>query len=163
MQMKTKIENLEHAKQVFNTISILRGQYVNIATADKSGSPNVAPIGSMRIAEDGTIHVLQGFLPRTMKNLREQPKAVFSVCFRKSLLDMILFLKEKDDAALGYQVYSTLRAVSDSHSDVLKEAEAISSRVPFFMRKPFRKFCDKNLKRLLTFSIDEIREIGGPV
>ncbi len=161
--MKTIVENLNSAKRVFNTLNVIRGDYTSIATADKSGNPNVAPIGSMRITDEGEVHILQGFLPQTMQNLEEHPKAVFSACARQSLLDMLLFFRKKEDSALGWRVYGTLTTVSDAKEDIEKEVAAISTRVPFFMRKPFRKFCDKNLRRVLKFSIDDIRVIGGPI
>jgi uncharacterized pyridoxamine 5'-phosphate oxidase family protein len=161
--MNTKMENIESAKNAFNHINLLKDQYVSIATADRDGNPNVAPIGSMRIADDNTVHVLQVSLPKTIKNLRENPKAAFSVSFQHSMLDIrswFSFFKGVGNSTLGYQLYGTLTGISDKKEDVSKAVDALFPRVPFFIRGPFRKFCDKNMKRLLTFSIDDIRKIG---
>lgn len=160
--MKDKSKKVAAAQKAFNTINILKGQYTNIATSDSAGNPNVAPIGSMRVVDEKTVHVLQGFLPRTFHNLKQNPKAVFSVCLKQSVFGLITLFRDKEDDVMGYQLYGTLTHISDAPNDVAAETNALASRVPFFLRGPFRKFCDKNLKRLLTFTVDDVREIGVP-
>jgi hypothetical protein len=160
--MKKEQTNTDGAKAAFNNIKILRGQFASIATCDRDGNPNVAPIGSMRIVDDGTVHVLQGFLPRTMQNLKSNPKATFSVCIRPSFLDLLTLFGEKEDERLGYQVHCELTGTDASKEAVEREYRQIANRAPRIFRKHFLKFCQKNLKRLLTFRITDVREIGSP-
>jgi hypothetical protein len=150
-------------KKAFNELKVTRGQYTNIATSNMDGTPNVAPIGSMRVVDEHTVRVLQGFLPRTLANLRKNPQATFSVCLRQSLVSNLKFFGKKDSAdILGYQIYCTYKGESDIKEDLDAEITAISNRVPFFVRGPFRTFCNKNLKRVLMFDIKDIRAIGAP-
>ena len=160
--MNSKIKDFDRVRQAFNNLKILKGQYTNIATSDSDGNPNVAPIGSMRIVDENTVHVLQGFLPKTLANLRKNPKATFSTCIIPSLLDRLTPFQEKEKDILGYQVYCTFKGESDNRADVLREVDALSSRVPFFAKGAFKKFCDKNLKRLLMFEVNNVRAIGAP-
>lgn len=158
--MRTKTTILKGAKAAFNHIKVTKGQYTSIATCDTEGNPNVAPIGSMRIVDDHTVHVLQGFLPKTMENLRSNPKATFSVCLPPRMLDFISLFNENKDC-LGYQVYCELEDIDASKDAVEREYRHIVDRVPRLLRRFFLKFCEKNLKQLLKFRIKEVREIGG--
>ncbi len=154
--------HFEAAKKVFNNIRVMKGEFTSIATCDDSGNPNVAPIGSMRIMDDHTIHVLQGFLPRTHNNLKMNPKAVFAVRCRDSLVKKLFsFIKDPEDEVMGYRVYGSLTQISDSKAVLQREIKAISPRVPWLFRKSFHKFCDARLNHLWVFSLDDIRIIGG--
>ncbi len=159
--MKAERTIIEGAKAAFNHIKITKGQYTNIATCDIEGNPNVAPIGSMRIVDDRTVHVLQGFLPKTMKNLRSNPKATFSVCLRPKVLDMLSLFNDKKEDRLGYQVYCELEGTDASKEAVAREYRLIADRAPRVLRRFFLKFCEKNLKQLLRFRITGVREISG--
>ena len=160
--MQTEKIALESAKNAFNTIKVLKGQYANIATCDEAGNPNVAPIGSMRIVDDETVHVLQGFLPRTMQNLRRNPKATFSVNLRPRVMDFLSVLRNKEDESMGYQVTCELMATDASTEAVVEEYRHIARRTPWLLRGAFMRFCEKNLKQLLKFKITEVRSIGKP-
>ena len=160
MQRDSKL--IDAAQKAANSIRVMKGEYASIATCDAAGNPNVAPIGSMRIVDAQTVHVLQGFLPRTYSNLKENPRAVFAVRIRESMVkELVSFNKPPEKEVLGYRVYGRLERISDSTGDVQKEVDALIPRVPWLFRKPFRKFCDTNLKRLWVFSLDEVRPIGG--
>lgn len=150
------------AKNAFNGIKIFKGQSISIATCDLDGVPNVAPIGSMRIVDEETVHVLQGFLPRTFGNLKKNPRAMFSVCVKPSLWESFLFFKDKSEGALGYQVYCEYTGADDSKAAVEHESGTISNRVPFFLRSLFLRFCRNHLSRLLKFKIKEVRVIASP-
>jgi len=63
------------SKEVFD-ITNKPGRIGVLATASKQGKPNVAYFGSPRLMEDGTILMGLGN-NRTLKNLEENPKAVF--------------------------------------------------------------------------------------
>lgn len=160
--MEPTTDKIEGAKNAFNNIKISKGQFMTIATCDSEGNPNVAPIGSMRVVNDKTVHVLQGFLPRTLKNLRTNPKASFSVVLGQSLLQSLLFFLSPKNKSLGYQVYCEFKGTDDKKETVERETNQLVNRVPFLFRGVFRKFCKKNLKQLLIFQITDIREIASP-
>src|SRR5512145_1300058 len=147
----------QQAQAAFNSIKVLKGQVATIATCDSQGLPNVAPIGSMRIVDSNTVHVLQGLLPRTMKNLGSNPRAAFSVTLPTTWATALSMLRSGDDAPMGYRVYCELESIEDDVAAVKLEAQKILGRVPRWLRGSFARFCDKNLRRLLKFRITEIR------
>lgn len=148
----------EQAARAFNCIEVTKGQVVSIATCDHEGRPNVAPIGSMRVIDPNTVHVLQGFLPRTLKNLEHNPLAAFSVTLRKSVIaELAGAIRKRDDEPLGYRLYGQLLGIDDNRDNVRAETREIVKQVPWFVRKPFASFCERNLRRLLTFGILDIR------
>lgn len=151
---------LAAAAQVFNNAKVLKGQVTSIATCDADGNPNVAPIGSMRVVDENTVHVLQGFFHQTYKNLEANPKAAFSICLRPKLLDVRSLFKQEDEGPMGYQIYGELIHVENSQNAVEQEYRQLAHLAPFFLRGLFLKFCRKNLKRLLTFRITGVRAIG---
>ncbi len=153
---------LAAATQVFNHAKLLKGQVTSIATCDAQGNPNVAPIGSMRIVDGDTVHVLQGFLHQTFKNLEANPKAAFSICLRPKLFDFRSLFKQEEQGPMGYQVYAELLKVDASQTAVEQEYRQLIRLVPFFLRGLVLKFCRKSLKRLLTFRITGVRAIGVP-
>jgi hypothetical protein len=147
----------EQAKTAFNSIRLLKGQTVAIATCDDSSHPNVAPIGSMRVIDDQTVYVLHGLLPRTVKNLEVNPRAAFSVTLPMNMKTLISMIRSGDNAPSGYRLYCEFEGFEDDKSAVSAAVQAIQSRLPFFLRGLFRKFCDKNLRRLMRFRILELR------
>lgn len=155
--MNSQQPMFEQAKAAFNSIKILKGQIATMATCDPLGRPNVAPIGSMRVVDSNTVHVLQGLLPRSMKNLETNPRAAFSVILPMTLGSVITMLRSGKDAPSGYRVYCELERIDEDASVVKTAAQGLQNRVPFFLRRPFAQFCSKTLKRLLVFKILEIR------
>jgi hypothetical protein len=146
-------------QQAFNRIRPLSGQLVGMATCDPNGIPNIAPVGSMRVVDEETVHVLQGGLPRTMANLQTNPNVAFSVWLKPTLPGIMKSLNGKDEVCMGYRVYGTLTGSETDRSIVLQECQHILKRVPWFARKPMAKFFSENLKTLLRFSIREIRVV----
>ena len=149
----------ELAQNAFNNINIIKGQVVNIATADEQGIPSVAPIGSMRMVDSSTVHICQGMLPRTMANLKKNPKATFSVYRPPSMWDMLKMLKSDGEDTMGYRAYCTYTGAATDPKALEVEVAAIKKRVPFFMRSPLERFFDKIIKQVLVFKIDDIRAI----
>jgi hypothetical protein len=147
----------EPAQKAFNTIRIMRGQLTSIATCDVEGNPNVAPIGSMRVVDSSTVHVLQGYLPRTIRNLKANPKAAFSVTLPLTFGTIFSMLRSPSDAPGGYRVYCELTSIDDDRVAVEEETKASLRRMPWVLRGAFARFCEKNLKQLLRFRILEIR------
>ncbi len=145
---------------IANKISITGGDIVNIATCDEQGNPNVTPIGSMRIVNGNTVHVMQSLLPRTYANLKKNPKATF-VCIRKfKFFYMFKFLLGKGKEPLGYRIYCSFIGSDDSKERLRQEYTRILNRFPFFLRKLAVAFCEKTLHRLLLFKITDIRAIS---
>jgi predicted pyridoxine 5'-phosphate oxidase superfamily flavin-nucleotide-binding protein len=151
------------AKQAFNTAKIFKGQIVSIATCDTQGNPNTAPIGSMRIVNENTVHVLQGFLGKSLENLENNPKAAFSICLRQRVLSLSNLFAKSDKKVMGYRVYGELVEINDSQEAVKQEYQQLLRRVPWPFKGLFLKFCQKNLKRLLIFKITGMRAIGASI
>ncbi len=149
----------EHAQKTFNTINLLKGQYASIATCDGHGNPNVAPAGSIRIVDENTVHMLQGFLPQTWSNLLANPRAAFSACTRSNLFQDILSLRNNSKTVMGYRVYCDYVGAGESKAAIEQEIAAIANRVPFMMRRFLFSFLRKNIQRLLIFKITGIREV----
>lgn len=154
-----KTEHFEKLKAMFNGIRPIRGELVGFATYDPDGYPNIAPVGSMRVVDERTIHVLQGMLPRTLENLRKNPRAAFSVWKRPTFRGILNSAAGKEECA-GYRIYGSLIEELDDPDVIQREIPHILQRIPWFARRPMKPFFKKNLRRLLRFSIEEIREIG---
>jgi len=60
--------------EAFNALRI-----IPLATADKDGVPNVAPMGAKTLADPETILVMDNFMQKTVANIRENPKAAIYV------------------------------------------------------------------------------------
>ncbi len=60
-------------QEMFNRVGIKQ-----LATASKSGAPNVVPINFMKILDDETILASAVFMTKTFSNLMENPACAFS-------------------------------------------------------------------------------------
>lgn len=148
----------QQARNAFNSVRISKGQIATIATCDANGVPNLAPIGSMRVVDEHTVHVLQGSLPRTLRNLQMNPKAAFSVTLPLTTWGGLRSLFRSDtQEPLGYRIYCELMSIEEEPSLVQMEAREIAGRVPRLLRGGFLRFCNSNLKRLWRFRILEVR------
>ena len=58
--------------------SMMKSQGVfALATASKSGVPNVVPVGMLFLGDDGKVWLVDNFLKKTLSNLKENPWASF--------------------------------------------------------------------------------------
>ncbi len=145
----------ERAAHAFNSVAVAKGQVVSIATCDVEGRPNVAPIGSMRVVDSSTVHVLEGFLSRT---LNQNPHAAFSVTVRFSVFSSISdVVRPNQKEVLGYRLYGKLAQIDESRALIDTETREIVKRAPWLFRKAFAGFCEKNLRPLLTFDVLVLR------
>ncbi len=48
---------------------------IPLATADKGGAPNVAPMAGKKLADPETILVMDNFMQKSVANIRENPRA----------------------------------------------------------------------------------------
>jgi hypothetical protein len=151
--------DMSAVKQAFDELKVHKGYTVSLATCDAAGIPNVAPVGSARLVDDNTVHVLQAFLGRTVKNVRENPKAAFAVSLKPRVRD-VLRGRSGNRELLGYRVYCTFDGVDDSRAAIDEEVRHLLKRLPFWLRKPFLAFLTGNLKRVLKFTITEVRPIA---
>lgn len=149
----------ECAEKAFNTINLLKGQYASIATCDEHGNPNVAPAGSVRVVDEKTVHVLQGFLPKTASNLNANPRATFLVCTRSNFFRDMLSLMSNKKMVMGYRVYGDYAGAEESKEAIEKEIAVIARRLPFVLRRFLRAFLRKNIQRILIFKITGVREV----
>jgi hypothetical protein len=146
-------------QNAFNRIRPLSGQLVGMATCDPDGIPNIAPVGSMRVVDEQTVHVLQGMLPRTMANLKANPNVAFSLWLKPTLSGILQSLNGKDEVCMGFRIYGTLTESETDGNTVLEECRHTLKRVPWFAQKAMEKFFREHLKTLLRFSITEIRVV----
>ncbi len=51
----------------------------SLATSTKDGIPNVVPIGMLYVGDDGKIWVIDNYLKKTLKNIKENPCVAFFV------------------------------------------------------------------------------------
>jgi uncharacterized protein len=51
----------------------------SLATASKTGVPNVVPVGMLMIHDDLTIWIIDNYMDKTLKNVKENPNASFYV------------------------------------------------------------------------------------
>lgn len=66
MKLTSDVKNVMSKVKVFS-----------VATASKSGVPNVVPIGMLIPKDDETIWVIDNFMDKTLKNIEENPKVAF--------------------------------------------------------------------------------------
>jgi len=55
-------------KEIFTKTKVMP-----MATASKSGVPNVAPMASIQLAADDTIWIMDNYMVKTLENLKENP------------------------------------------------------------------------------------------
>ncbi len=157
MGNNAQIPDLERVKDLMKKMKLIKGQLAHIATCDSEGRPNLAPVGSMRITENGNVHVIQGFLPKTFSNLKQNPKATFSVFKLPGVFGLFnLFLSNKDEA-LGYRVYCDFIEALDDQNTIEHETTEILKKFPWMFRKPFSSFAKETFKRVLVFKVKDIR------
>lgn len=87
----------------------------SVATASKSGVPNVVPVGMLFPGEDGKIWIIDNFFDKTIKNMQENPVASF-------------YLWSPDYKGGCWQVKGDLE-VLDSGSDYEKAVTIAHSRM----------------------------------
>ena len=50
-----------------------KNKVIPMATASKDGVPNVAPMASIKLADDSTIWIMDNYMVKTLANLQENP------------------------------------------------------------------------------------------
>jgi hypothetical protein len=131
--------------------------YTSLATTDREGRVDVAPVGSTFLPAPDTIACLRGMLARTCSNLRQNPEAVFLVTNVSRSRLIRLFLTGDFGAPFGYRVHVRLRetrALSEREKNRLLDRRF----GPFARGKGARRIAS-SLREILLFDIREVREI----
>ena len=58
--------------------SLTGTRIVFLATSSKDCTPNAVPIGAFKVLDDETLLISDQFFNKTLKNMKENPKAVIS-------------------------------------------------------------------------------------
>ena len=87
----------------------------SLATASKSGVPNVVPIGFLWIANDDEIWVVDNFLNKTLANIKENPVA--AVYARAAEGPQCVQVKGKCVYETSGKDYEAAKAMAKSKSD----------------------------------------------
>jgi len=106
----------EISKEIFEIVN-KAGRIGTLGTANKLGQPNVAYFGSPQLSEDGTIVMGLGS-NRTLKNLEENPLAVF-FCIAESPVAFTtpgyrLYLKVREIQKEGPIIDSIKKAIAEA-------------------------------------------------
>lgn len=141
------------ARKAFNA----RGVYVSLATVDEQGQPDVAPVGTAVVRDDGTLFLLQGPLGRTYQNLGSNPNAVLMVTDHSLLRWIRFFFTGHYGCSHGWRLYCRFR-------------EELPLGEPYISESLIAKFGGardtkggraivSTLQRVLLFDVNDVREI----
>jgi uncharacterized protein len=100
MKMNTNIED------------VLANSIIYLATASKTGIPNVVPIGGKKVIDDQTLLIVDVLLNKTKRNILENP------------LVAIIVEDLKRDKPISYQLKGTARLYTDG--EYVQQAIAVS-------------------------------------
>lgn len=141
------------AREAFNA----RGAYVSLATAGADGRPDVAPVGTAVLREDGSLFLLRGPLSRSYTNLRDNPHAVLMITDNSLLRWLRFFFTLEYGRAHGWRVHARLREDVPLAEPYLSEALDIK----FGGAKDTKggKAIAGTLKRVLVFDVEDVREV----
>ncbi|MFA5882024.1 MAG: pyridoxamine 5'-phosphate oxidase family protein [Eubacteriales bacterium] len=144
--------DLARVNEIFNA----KGGFISLATSDKEGETNIAPVGSVVFVDEQTLFMLRGPLKQTYKNLKENPNAVF-MAVNPNLSNWLKFIfTGKFGASYGYRIYTRLREETEIDSNHIKMA---FKRYGVFARLKGARVIESTLKKVLVFDILNVREI----
>ena len=98
-----------------NMIETLKSVKIfSFATSSKSGEPNVVPVGMLILQDDKeTVWIVDNFMDKTLKNVKENPKASFYVW--------------NPESKYAYQIKGSV-TVESSGNDYMKAKEIAAAR-----------------------------------
>lgn len=140
------------ARDAFNA----RGQYVSLATVDAAGSPDVAPVGTAFIRNDGSLTLLQGPLDRSYINLGQTGHAVFMVTDSNLLRWLRFFFTKEYGRSHGWRFHCRLREEFDLSEPYL--SECLDAKFRGARETPGGRAIVSTLKRVLLFDVVDVRE-----
>ncbi|MBI5576155.1 MAG: pyridoxamine 5'-phosphate oxidase family protein [Deltaproteobacteria bacterium] len=131
--------------------------HICLATSDREGRVDIAPVGSTFLSSPDTIACLRGPLARTYSNLRENPEAVFLVSNVSRARWFRFFLTGEFRAPFGYRIHARLREerpLTEAEKDrILKKRFG-----PIARGRGARKIAD-TLRQILLFDVLEVRDV----
>lgn len=151
-----------HEDKLADVDALLRSWscYTSLATCDRSGQVDVAPVGSAFVPPGDAIACLRGPLAKTRFNLGENPDAVFLVSDVSRTRLLKLFLTGTFGAPYGYRVHARFR-----EERPLAEAEKTGlfrSRLGWLAHGTGARRIAGLLHQVLVFDVREVREVVIP-
>jgi hypothetical protein len=140
-------------RQAFNA----NGAYVSLATVGSDGAPNVAPVGTAVLREDGTLFLLQGPLGRSYANLRANPAAVLMITDSSLLRWLRFFFTGVYGRAHGWRVHCRLREELPLQEPYL--SEALTTKFGGAKDTKGGRAIAATLHRVLVFDVEDVREV----
>jgi len=134
-----------------------RGQYVGLATVSAAGEPDLAPVGTAFIRDDGTLVLLQGPLARSYQNLRQDGRAVFMVTDNHLLAWLRFFFTGRYGRSHGWRVHCRLReelGLVEPYVSECLDAKFGGARNTYGGRQIVA-----SLRRTLLFDVTDVREV----
>lgn len=137
-----------------------RSCYTSLATCDRSGQVDIAPVGSAFVPSRDTIACLRGPLARTRSNLAENPDAVFLVSNVSRTRLLKLFLTGTFGAPYGYRIHARFR--EERPLDDAEKRRLFRSRLGCLARGKGARRIAGLLRQVLVFDVREVREVVIP-
>ncbi len=149
-------------KELADVDALLRSWscYTSLATCDREGQVDVAPVGSAYVPSRGTIACLRGPLARTRSNLAENPDAVFFVSNVSRTRMLKLFLTGSFGAPYGYRIHARFR--EERPLDEAEKTRLFKSRFGCLARGKGARRIGGLLHQVLLFDVREVREVVVP-
>ena len=124
----------------------------SLATVDSEGNPNVCPCGSARMLDENKICAVCGYFDKTLKNLKNNAKAVF-LAYKTLDQEFSAHFEQTGEMLypIGYRYYCTL-------TDISQDEKAIEPWRSGLAAVHGNRIASK-INLLLTFEVKEIREI----
>jgi predicted pyridoxine 5'-phosphate oxidase superfamily flavin-nucleotide-binding protein len=117
--LSTEVQNAMEGQRIYS-----------LATASKDGVPNVVPVGFLFEGPDGNIWVIDNYMDKTLKNVRENPVASFYIWH--------------DGVKESYQVKCSVK-VEDSGADYDKAVALAHERKETYPAKTLLKLTVKEV------------------
>jgi hypothetical protein len=146
-------EVAEVVREAFNA----NGAYVSLATAGADGRPDVAPVGTGVLREDGSVFLLQGPLDRSYANLRANPAAVLMIVDNSLMRWIRFFFTGVYGRPHGWRIHCRLREDLPLQEPYL--SEALTTKFGGAKDTKGGRAIAATLHRVLVFDVEEVREV----
>ncbi len=147
------------ASEMADVKELLRSSscYTSLATSDRGGRIDIAPVGSVFLPSPGTIGCLRGPMAASYRNLRENPEAVFLLSNVSRTRLLKLLVTGNFGAPFGYRVHVRLR--EDRPLEEEEKTRILRRRFGAFAQRKGSRRIARTLNRILLFDIREVREV----
>lgn len=147
---------------IANVNALLRSwsSYTSLATCDRGGHVDIAPVGSTFFPSPDTIACFRGPLAKTRSNLGENPEAVFLVSNVSRTRLLKLFLTGTFGAPYGYRIHARFR--DEQPLDEAEKLRLFRSRLGWLVHGRGARRIAGLLHQVLLFDVLEVREVVIP-